>query len=197
MNGVLASGARHLCGACAGSAAHASSDAAPARLLTHHRMFVLCCARAVLCCAVLCREVLCDAGENPMVRHEAAEALGAIAAPECIALLRQVCVGGLVEVRGLVLRLQMRLCVQFAPVLRRSPPSPLRRIHLPLPSLCVPPPQYASDPEPIVADSCVVALDMLEFETSGGFQYADDGSSVQQEAAVAAEVAAAAALQGA
>ena len=143
------------------------------------------------------REVLCDAGENPMVRHEAAEALGAIAAPECIALLRQVCVGGLVEVRGLVLRLQMRLCVQFAPVLRRSPPSPLRRIHLPLPSLCVPPPQYASDPEPIVADSCVVALDMLEFETSGGFQYADDGSSVQQEAAVAAEVAAAAALQGA
>lgn len=36
--------------------------------------------------------------------------------------------------------------------------------------------QYATDPEPIVADSCIVALDMLEFEQSGGFQYADDGS---------------------
>lgn len=35
--------------------------------------------------------------------------------------------------------------------------------------------RYAADPEPIVADSCVVALDMLEFERSGGFQYADDG----------------------
>ena len=37
--------------------------------------------------------------------------------------------------------------------------------------------QYAADPEPIVADSCVVALDMLEFEQSGGFQYADDGGA--------------------
>ncbi len=35
--------------------------------------------------------------------------------------------------------------------------------------------QYSKDPEPIVADSCVVALDMLEFEQAGGFQYADDG----------------------
>ena len=52
--------------------------------------------------------------------------------------------------------------------------------------------QYAADPEPIVADSCIVALDMLEFEQSGGFQYADDG---QPEAAAAAtEVAAAAAV---
>ena len=37
--------------------------------------------------------------------------------------------------------------------------------------------QYASDPEPIVADSCIVALDMLEFEQSGAFQYADDGAT--------------------
>lgn len=35
--------------------------------------------------------------------------------------------------------------------------------------------QYAADPEPIVADSCVVALDMLEHEQSGGFEYADVG----------------------
>lgn len=35
--------------------------------------------------------------------------------------------------------------------------------------------QFAKDEEPIVADSCIVALDMLEFEQSGAFQYADDG----------------------
>jgi hypothetical protein len=28
-----------------------------------------------------------------------------------------------------------------------------------------------------VADSCIVALDMLEFEQSGAFQYADDGAT--------------------
>ena len=33
--------------------------------------------------------------------------------------------------------------------------------------------EYCGDQEPIVADSCVVALDMLEFEQSGEFQYAD------------------------
>ena len=55
----------------------------------------------------------------------------------------------------------------------------------PIPSLLL---QYAADPEPIVADSCIVALDMLEFEQSGGFQYADDG---QPEAAAAAAPAAA------
>lgn len=32
---------------------------------------------------------------------------------------------------------------------------------------------YSKDPELIVAQSCVVALDMLEFEKSGDFQYAD------------------------
>ena len=69
------------------------------------------------------RRVLGDAGENPMVRHEAAEALGSIAAPECLALLQA----------------------------------------------------FAADAEPIVADSCVVALDMLAHEQSGEFQYADAG----------------------
>ncbi len=40
-----------------------------------------------------------------------------------------------------------------------------------------------------MADSCIVALDMLEFEQSGGFQYADDGS---QSAAAPAAVTASA-----
>eukprot|EP00967_Tisochrysis_lutea_P004425 scaffold5205_cov20-Tisochrysis_lutea.AAC.3 len=54
------------------------------------------------------------------VRHEAAEALGAIASDSTIQMLKD----------------------------------------------------FAKDPEPIVAHSCVVALDMLEFEKSGNFQYA-------------------------
>ncbi len=58
-----------------------------------------------------------------MVRHEAAEALGSIAAPDCLDLLRRHC----------------------------------------------------ADPEPIVADSCAVALDMLHHEQSGAFQYVDAG----------------------
>lgn len=33
--------------------------------------------------------------------------------------------------------------------------------------------QFAQDPEPIVAHSCVVALDMLQHEASGAFEYAD------------------------
>jgi deoxyhypusine monooxygenase len=63
--------------------------------------------------------VLRDAGEHPMVRHEAAEALGAVADPACVELLRA----------------------------------------------------HASDPEPIVAHSCIVALDVLEHEASGAFEY--------------------------
>ena len=58
-----------------------------------------------------------------MVRHEAAEALGAIADERALALLAA----------------------------------------------------HAADPEPIVADSCIVALDMLEHERSGSFQYVDLG----------------------
>eukprot|EP00798_Chlamydomonas_sp_ICE-L_P024280 gene24280-9879_t len=65
-------------------------------------------------------EVLKDTKEHAMVRHEAAEALGAIADSAAIALLKE----------------------------------------------------YSADAEPIVAHSCVVALDMLEFEQSGAFQYA-------------------------
>ena len=66
------------------------------------------------------RRVLKDADEHVMVRHEAAEALGAIADPGCISLLEAHC----------------------------------------------------QDSEPVVADSCRVALDMLAHEHSGAFQYA-------------------------
>uniref|UniRef100_A0A3P9M8W5 Deoxyhypusine hydroxylase n=1 Tax=Oryzias latipes TaxID=8090 RepID=A0A3P9M8W5_ORYLA len=61
------------------------------------------------------------AAENPMVRHEAAEALGSIGRDECLAVLQ-----------------------------------------------C-----YRGDQEPVVKESCEVALDMLEYENSDQFQYAD------------------------
>ncbi|XP_037326345.1 deoxyhypusine hydroxylase [Pungitius pungitius] len=60
-------------------------------------------------------------GENPMVRHEAAEALGSIGKEECLAVLQQ----------------------------------------------------YLGDRERVVKESCEVALDMLEYETTEQFQYAD------------------------
>ncbi|KAM3620176.1 uncharacterized protein V6R79_019385 [Siganus canaliculatus] len=60
-------------------------------------------------------------GENPMVRHEAAEALGSIGKEECLAVLQR----------------------------------------------------YRGDGERVVKESCVVALDMLEYENSDQFQYAD------------------------
>ena len=68
----------------------------------------------------MCRTVLEDEKENVMVRHEAAEALGAIADKGCISLLQA----------------------------------------------------YSKDVQPVVADSCKVALDMLAHEHSGAFQYA-------------------------
>lgn len=66
-------------------------------------------------------ESLKDSSENAMVRHECAEALGAIATDECDEVLRQ----------------------------------------------------HLSDSVQVVGDSCVVALDMSEYEQSGQFQYAD------------------------
>ncbi|XP_075901506.1 deoxyhypusine hydroxylase [Nelusetta ayraudi] len=59
--------------------------------------------------------------ESPMVRHEAAEALGSIGKEECLAVLQQ----------------------------------------------------YRADVEQVVKESCEVALDMLEYENSDQFQYAD------------------------
>lgn len=60
-------------------------------------------------------------GENAMVRHEAAEALGSIGREECVSVLER----------------------------------------------------YQGDKERVVKESCVVALDMLQYENSDQFQYAD------------------------
>ncbi|XP_054646615.1 deoxyhypusine hydroxylase isoform X2 [Dunckerocampus dactyliophorus] len=68
----------------------------------------------------LCAALECG-GENPMVRHEAAEALGSIGKEDCLAMLQR----------------------------------------------------YRADGERVVKESCEVALDMLEYENSEQFQYAD------------------------
>lgn len=65
-------------------------------------------------------KTLRDASEHPMVRHEAAEALGSIAAPTIVELLHE----------------------------------------------------FKRDPDQIVSESCHVALDLYEHETSGELQYA-------------------------
>lgn len=67
------------------------------------------------------QENLEDHLENEMVRHECAEALGAIATEECIQILNR----------------------------------------------------YADDDKRVVKESCVIALDMCEYENSPEFQYAD------------------------
>lgn len=69
------------------------------------------------------RVVLENVDENPMVRHEAAEALGSIASDNSIELLER----------------------------------------------------FKHDSESIVAESCIVALDMLHHEQSGDFEYVDLG----------------------
>ncbi|RKP07869.1 ARM repeat-containing protein [Thamnocephalis sphaerospora] len=65
-------------------------------------------------------ESLSETSEMGMVRHECAEALGSIATPDCL------------------------------PVLRK----------------------FAQDPERVVRESCIVALDMFDYENSGELQYA-------------------------
>ena len=67
------------------------------------------------------RKNLMDAKENPMVRHECAEALGSIATDEAVIVLQD----------------------------------------------------YLRDSERVVRESCIVALDMSEYENSCQFQYAD------------------------
>lgn len=62
-----------------------------------------------------------DGDENPMVRHECAEALGAIATEKCVPILKA----------------------------------------------------YLEDNQPVVKESCIVALDIHEYETSQSFQYAN------------------------
>lgn len=72
-------------------------------------------------------EALESSTENPMVRHEAAEALGSIGKQECLSVLQR----------------------------------------------------YRSDRERVVKESCEVALDMLEYENSDQFQYADGLARLQ------------------
>lgn len=67
------------------------------------------------------KESLIDEKENEMVRHECAEALGAIATPDCLDILNK----------------------------------------------------YLGDEKRVVRESCVIALDMCEYENSSEFQYAD------------------------
>ncbi|KAJ1861705.1 deoxyhypusine hydroxylase, partial [Coemansia sp. RSA 486] len=48
--------------------------------------------------------------------------------------------------------------------------------------------RFVNDPEPVVRDSCIVALDMFDHETSGEFQYAiipDNDASKPSEAITA------------
>lgn len=73
------------------------------------------------CSIAVLAENLKDNNENEMVRHECAEALGAIATDECIDLLKQ----------------------------------------------------YENDDKRVVKESCIVALDMCEYENSPEFQYAN------------------------
>ncbi|XP_005183746.1 deoxyhypusine hydroxylase [Musca domestica] len=73
------------------------------------------------CSIPFLKENLEDRLENEMVRHECAEALGAIATEECIDILSR----------------------------------------------------YAEDEKRVVKESCVIALDMCEYENSPEFQYAD------------------------
>ncbi|XP_075935378.1 deoxyhypusine hydroxylase [Anarhichas minor] len=75
----------------------------------------------------LCAALECSS-ENPMVRHEAAEALGSIGKEKCLAVLQQ----------------------------------------------------HLGDGERIVKESCEVALDMLEYENSEQFQYADGLVSLER-----------------
>ncbi|KAF7237147.1 Deoxyhypusine hydroxylase [Varanus komodoensis] len=70
---------------------------------------------------------LASVAESPMVRHECAEALGAIAKASCLSTLKT----------------------------------------------------YAQDKEQVVRESCVVALDMYDYENSSEFQYADGLSKLK------------------
>ncbi|KAE8685365.1 Deoxyhypusine hydroxylase-B [Hibiscus syriacus] len=87
---------------------------AKSALLKHEVAYVLGQLQNKAASAAL-SNILRNVGEHPMVRHEAAEALGSIADDQSVALLEE----------------------------------------------------FARDPEPIVSQSCEVALSMLEFERAG------------------------------
>lgn len=91
------------------------------------------------------RESLADASEHPMVRHEAAEALGAVATGDGN------CSGEAADAR------------------EREAKAALLK--------------FSRDPEPIVAESCAVALDVAE--RGDEFEYADLGVGVGAEGVAA------------
>jgi hypothetical protein len=122
-------------GACEGAAAHCY-ERAHSRCTPPRRPNLSCACHALPWHPRIAGPAparLQDPAEHAMVRHEAAEALGAIAdSPALQQLLRD----------------------------------------------------FQQDAEPIVAHSCAVALDMLEFEQAGGFDYC---TSKYPQAAAAAE----------
>ncbi|XP_043946701.1 deoxyhypusine hydroxylase [Protopterus annectens] len=79
-------------------------------------------------CVPQLSEALRKLDENPMVRHECAEALGSIAKASCLETLKE----------------------------------------------------FLDDKERVVKESCIVALDMYEYENSNDFQYADGLVKLQQ-----------------
>lgn len=96
-----------------------ASLGAGSALLRHEVAYVLGQLQNKVAASAL-SEILRNVDEHPMVRHEAAEALGSIADGDSIALLKE----------------------------------------------------FSNDPEPLVSQSCEVALSMLEFERSGkSFEY--------------------------
>lgn len=112
-------------------AAIIESLGAKSALLRHEVAYVLGQLQSKTASDALSR-ILRDVNEHPMVRHEAAEALGSIADGQSVALLEE----------------------------------------------------FAKDPEPIVSQSCEVALSMLEFERSGkSFEYLFMQTPQAQEAA--------------
>ncbi|KIM24726.1 hypothetical protein M408DRAFT_75512 [Serendipita vermifera MAFF 305830] len=102
--------------------ASAFTTSEPSALFKHEVAFIFGQILSPLSVPALIR-VLEDEGENEMVRHEAAEALGGIATDDCL------------------------------PVLRKW--------------------MAKEDAPQVVKESCVVAIDMWEYENSGEFQYAN------------------------
>lgn len=92
---------------------------AKSALLRHEVAYVLGQLQHKMAASALA-DILRNVDEHPMVRHEAAEALGSIADGESVKLLKQ----------------------------------------------------FANDPEPLVSQSCEVALSMLDYERAGlSFEY--------------------------
>lgn len=90
--------------------------------------------------------VLAAAGEHPMVRHEAAEALGAIAGEERREAVKVACVIGSPISQSHSLE-RVGGCSDADSIALLK--------------------EFAGDKEPIVGESCQVALDMIEFELHG------------------------------